>query len=88
MNVRARMRKRAPHDDEGKMATYKDVQDDIKRRHGRTVKTCWIAHVKELTGLQPRKAANRISAAKRKVPCPPEFRPIIESSMRRLGLLG
>lgn len=69
------------------MTTYKQIQDDIKRTDGRTVKTCWIAHVKELNGLEVRKAPNRISSERREVPCPDEFRSIIESSMQRLGML-
>ena len=69
------------------MATYKEIQEDIKKRHGRTVKTCWIAHVKELNGLNLRKATNRLSVTKRKVPCPLEFRSLIEASMRRFGML-
>lgn len=69
------------------MATYRQIQDDIKKRHGRVVKTCWIAHVKELNGLNPRKAPNRISSSKREVPCPIAVRPIIEASMRRLGMI-
>lgn len=69
------------------MATYKDIQQDIRKQTGRTVKTCWIAHVKELNGLNPRPAANRRSATKREVPCPVGVRPVIESSMRRLGML-
>ena len=69
------------------MATYKQIQQDIKKRHGRTVKTCWIAHVKELNGLNPRKAPNRLSAARREVPCPLEVRPLVEASMRRLEML-
>ncbi len=71
----------------GEMATYREIQQDIKKRHGRTVKTCWIAHVKELNGLRPRIAPNRLSNMRREVPCPPEVRPLIEASMRRLGLL-
>jgi hypothetical protein len=70
------------------MATYEAIQDDVKKRHGRTVKTCWIAHVKELNGLNPRLAPNRRSKAKREVPCPAEMRPVIEASMRRLGMLA
>ncbi len=69
------------------MTTYRAIQDDIKRRHGRTVKTCWIAHVKELNGLSPRIAPNRLSPVKRKNPCPQNLRPIIEDSMRYLGVL-
>lgn len=70
------------------MATYREIQQDIKKRNGRTVKTCWIAHVKELNGLGPRIAPNRRSNTMREVPCPPEVRPIIEASMRRLGLVS
>lgn len=69
------------------MATYRDIQEDIQRRHGRTVKSCWIAHVKELNGLELRSAPNRQSAAMRVNPCPPDLRPLIEDSMRRLGML-
>jgi hypothetical protein len=69
------------------MATYKEVQDDIKRKYGRSVKTCWIAHVKELNGLTLRMAVNRLSPHERKYPCPEEMRPLIEVSMRRLGML-
>ena len=69
------------------MATYRQIQEDVKRRHGRMVKTCWIAHEKELNGLRPRQAANRKSARLREVPCPPDVRPLIEQTMRRLGML-
>lgn len=69
------------------MATYKEIQADVKKHSGRSVKTCWIAHVKELNGLKPRVAPNRKSTKKREVPCPPEIRPIIEHSMKKLGML-
>ena len=70
------------------MATYQEIQQDIKKRNGRSVKTCWIAHVKELNGLHPRIAPNRHSKIKREVPCPHKVRPLIEASMRRLGMLS
>ena len=69
------------------MATYRDIQEDVRARTGRTVKTCWIAHVKELNGLPTREAPNRISATGRVAPCPPEMRPAIEESMRSFGML-
>jgi hypothetical protein len=69
------------------MATYQQIQADIRSRHGKAVKTCWIAHVKELNGLAPRQAPNRQSPTKRVHPCPAEIRPLIEESMRRLGML-
>jgi hypothetical protein len=69
------------------MSTYRQIQDDIRVRHGRVVKTCWIAHVKELNGLAPRLSPNRRSASERVYSCPLEIRPLIEESMRRLGIL-
>ena len=67
------------------MATYQTIQETIKRRHQRSVKTCWIAHVKELNGLAPRRAPNRIAPSRRENPCPDWARPLIEDAMRRLG---
>lgn len=69
------------------MATYLEIQDDIRTREGRVVKTCWIAHVKELNGLAPRTAPNRRTAGERVYPCPRDMRLLIEASMRRLGAL-
>ena len=69
------------------MATYKQIQEDVLARHGRVVKTCWIAHVKEQNGLHVRTAPNRHSPDARVHPCPDEVRPVIEDSMRRLGML-
>jgi hypothetical protein len=69
-------------------ATYRQIQADIRARHNRAVKNCWIAHVKELNGLAPHPAPNRQSLEKRVYPCPPAMRPLIEESMRRFGLLS
>ena len=68
-------------------ATYKQIQDDIKDRFGITVKTCWIAHVKEINGLKPRIAPNRISKNYRKNPCPNRYESIIEESMRKFRMI-
>ena len=67
--------------------TYRDIQVDIKSRFDRSVKTCWIAHVKELNGLNPARAPNRL-AANRKYPCPDWARPLIEDSMIKSGLIA
>lgn len=69
------------------MATYKQIQEYVRRKYGRTIKTCWIAHVKELNGLSVRKAPNRLSNTKRQVPCPEKVRPLIEESMRHFGII-
>lgn len=69
------------------MATYKQIQEDVRGKHGRTVKTCWIADVKAQHGLPMRVAPNRHSPDTRVHPCPVEVRPLIEESMRRFGML-
>jgi len=69
------------------MATYRQIQDDVRAVTGRSVKTCWIAHVKELNGLPRRDAPNRQSPTSRVEPCPPEMRALIEASMRKFGML-
>ena len=71
---------------EDKLATYKAIDDYIRKKYGRSVKSCWIAHVKELHGLNHRKSPNRISPSKRKIPCPPQMRPLIEDAMRFFGM--
>lgn len=69
------------------MATYKQIQTDIQARYGRTVKTCWIAHVKELNGLRMSQAPNRRSPDSRAHPCPADIRPLSEESMHRFDML-
>ena len=43
------------------MATYAQIQDWVRRRYEVTVKSFWIAHVKELKDLPVRVAPNRRS---------------------------
>lgn len=69
------------------MATYVQIQNDVRTRHGKFVQRCWIAHVKELNGLKPRPASNRHSLMERVKPCPDEVRPLIEASMRRFKMI-
>jgi hypothetical protein len=67
------------------MATYEEIQDYVRERHGYTPKTCWIAHVKELNGLVVRKAPNRAGA--RVYPCPPAHQAEITEALRHFGML-
>jgi len=69
------------------MATYKQIETYVKERHCCTVKTCWIAHVKELNGVKLRTAPNREAMDKRKNPCPPSKRSLIEEAMRHYGMI-
>jgi hypothetical protein len=69
------------------MATYREIQNEVKAACGFVPKTCWIAHVLELLGLKLRTACNRISPKQRKHPCPPEKVPAIVAAVHKLGKL-
>jgi hypothetical protein len=69
------------------MATYREIQDFVRKHHRFVPKSCWIAHVKSEHGLTKRVAPNRQSAGHRLHPCPDEKRKIIEDAMRVLGML-
>ena len=49
-------------------ATYLEIQQYVKKKHNRVMKTCWIAHAKEICGLNPRRSHMR--TGKRVYPCP------------------
>jgi hypothetical protein len=68
------------------MATYKEIQDYIKDKHQINVKTCWIAHVKEIMGIQMRKAPNRISGTERVSPCPQKHVQIIIDALNHFSI--
>lgn len=67
--------------------TYKKVQEYVKGQHGFSVKSCWIAHVKELNGVSMKQAPNRQSPKFRKYPCPEDKVTVLENAMRQLGLI-
>ena len=69
------------------MATYREIVKDVLINENRWVHTCWVAHVKEMNGLNPRRAPNRFPKATRVNPCPAWARPLIEKAMKRLGML-
>ena len=69
------------------MPTYTQIHEYVQTRYGRTVKTCWIAHVKELKGLPLRRAHNRMLGTGRANPCPDWARPMTEDAMRHFGML-
>jgi len=67
------------------MTTYKDVQVYVKSNFGYVPKSCWIAHMKEVCGLNPQIAKNRRSAAKRMYPCPPEKQDDLRKAFEHFG---
>jgi hypothetical protein len=64
------------------MATYRQIQNWVKRREGFVPKTCWIAHILAEHGRTHRMAANRIDPSMRQNPCPQSKRPSIEAALR------
>ena len=66
-------------------ATYEDIQNYVKTHHGFTVKTCWIAHMKEVCGLKTKKASNRIDPVERKYPCPEDKQKYILEAFKVCG---
>ena len=68
------------------MPTYQQIQAWVKKQHGFVPKTCWIAHCKELQGLERRAAPNRRGAV-RIHPCPLDKRPAIVAAFRHFGML-
>ena len=60
--------------------TYSDIQNYVARHHRVTVKTCWIADVKEREGLGPTPAPNR-KEPQRVNPCPHDMVPLIQEAL-------
>jgi hypothetical protein len=69
------------------MATYRQIQEQVKAVAGYVPKTCWIADVKAQHRLTERQAPNRQSPTIRAYPCPPDKRSSIEAAMRHFGMI-
>jgi hypothetical protein len=64
------------------MATYKELQKYVKEKYNCIIETCWIAHMKELQGLNPKIAPNRKSKNYRVNPCPEHIKPLIINAFK------
>lgn len=69
------------------MATYRQIQDYVRRHAGCGLKTCWIAHVKDDHGLTGRVAWNRGCDGERRHPCPAGKRAVIEAALRYFRMI-
>lgn len=69
------------------MTTYKQIQEYIKRKHGVSVKNCWIAHAKEIFGISTRIAYNRKNVNERIYPCPDDKLPLIEATFKKFRMI-
>lgn len=69
------------------MATYKEITDHIKNKHGVIVQTCWIADIKEYHGLPKRIAPNRISNNSKVKSCPENKKDIITEAFKYFKMI-
>jgi len=69
------------------MANYAKIQEYVNNKYSFSVKTCWIAHMKEICGLPLRVATNRQDISLRTNPCPLDKRGSILSALLELGLI-
>lgn len=69
------------------MGIYDKVEIYVKEKYNCTVKPCWIAHMKEICGINVRIAHNRIDINKRTNPCPVGKQDMIREAFKHLGLL-
>ncbi len=69
------------------MATYKEIQGYVKDKYNFAVKTCWIAHMKEICGLTVKMANNRYSPNDRTNPCPNEKQDAIRDAFKHFKMI-
>jgi len=67
------------------MTTYLEIQEYVKKKHDRTIKSCWIAHAKEICGLNPRHSHRRMG--KRVCLCPNEKLIWIKEAFRHFKMI-
>jgi len=68
-----------------KTATYSETQSYVRKKHGRVVKSCWIAHAKKICGLNPKRSPRRRET--RKVPCTEEKLEWIKDAFRHFSMI-
>ena len=69
------------------MATYKEIQNYVLKKYNASIKTCWIAHVKEICGIHTRQAPNRIDANRRTNPCPSDKEKYIKDAFKHYKMI-
>ncbi len=70
------------------MATYEAIQEYVKRKYNVSIKSCWIAHMKEVCGLDVKMSPKRYDENKRTNPCPDSKKYMIEDAFRHFGMVG
>lgn len=68
------------------MATYDQIKEWVRTEYSIKVEIYWIPHVEQLNGLPVKQAWNRRGGGRAKQRHP-RARPMIEETMRALGML-
>ena len=66
--------------------TYQIAQEIYRERHGRTVKTCWIADIKREFGTTTHEAWNR-QRGNPTNPCPADVYPKLKAILEDLRMI-
>jgi CDP-diacylglycerol--glycerol-3-phosphate 3-phosphatidyltransferase len=69
------------------MATYNQIRNYVKEKHGFLPRGTWIAHMKEICGLNPKPSVTRRSPDKRVNPCPPEKQDALREAFAHFKLI-
>lgn len=69
------------------MAAFSLTQNLTTKQYDDISKACWIAHVKEMCGLNPPISAHRHDPIKREKPCPPDKVEPIKAAFRHFGMM-
>ena len=69
------------------MATYKEIQQYVKNKYGYYPKGCWIAHMKELSGIKIKISHRRYDENVRTNPCPENKMKDIKEAFIHFGML-
>jgi hypothetical protein len=59
----------------------------VKEVNGYSAKSCWIAHMKEVCGLNPKMSARRYSKTERVHPCPEDKQNDIKEAFKYFNMI-
>ena len=68
------------------MASYREIKNYVLEKHGRHVKSGWIAHAKEVYGIPVKKAGNR-KENERLWPCPKKNLALIKEAFEHFDMI-
>ena len=67
------------------MTSYREIKKFIQEKHGRRIKSSWIAHAKEVYKIPVKGAPNR--KGERLWPCPKKNLPLIKEAFEHFEMI-